>query len=138
MGYYRTTAAGAAETSQEASRSQTHRQPQSHVRNSVCAQNGSALGTLAAGTRLGIGDDGLASLACLAAKRNLEGDPRGSLGSFTGGGSTRLVKGDRRFFLGPCHARGKKTGPNPTDRRKSGSKHHLATDANGIPLAATL
>jgi transposase len=33
---------------------------------------------------------------------------------------------------------GAKTGPNPTDRRKLGSKHHLLTDANGIPLAATL
>jgi len=33
---------------------------------------------------------------------------------------------------------GKKTGRNPTDRGRKGSKHHLATDANGIPLAATL
>jgi transposase len=33
---------------------------------------------------------------------------------------------------------GAKTGPNPTDRRKLGSKHHLLTDAQGIPLAATL
>jgi transposase len=31
---------------------------------------------------------------------------------------------------------GEDTGPNPTDRRKSGSKHHLMTDAHGIPLAA--
>jgi transposase len=30
---------------------------------------------------------------------------------------------------------GKKTGPNPTDRRKAGSKHHVLTDAKGIPLA---
>jgi transposase len=29
---------------------------------------------------------------------------------------------------------GEKTGPNPTDRRKPGSKHHVVTDANGIPL----
>ena len=36
----------------------------------------------------------------------------------------------------PCG--GAKTGPNPTDRRKLGSKHHLLTDANGIPLACTL
>ncbi|SNS81837.1 transposase, IS4 family [Noviherbaspirillum humi] len=28
----------------------------------------------------------------------------------------------------------KKTGPNPTDRRKTGSKHHLLVDANGTPL----
>jgi transposase len=29
---------------------------------------------------------------------------------------------------------GEQTGPNPTDRRKPGSKHHVVTDANGIPL----
>ena len=34
--------------------------------------------------------------------------------------------------------RGGKTEPNPTDRRKPCSKHPLCTDANGIPLAATL
>jgi transposase len=33
---------------------------------------------------------------------------------------------------------GEETGPNPTDRSKSGSKHHLMTDARGIPLAATV
>lgn len=33
---------------------------------------------------------------------------------------------------------GAKTGPNPTDRRKRGSKHHLLTDAQGIPLAVNL
>jgi transposase len=31
---------------------------------------------------------------------------------------------------------GEDTGPNPTDRCKSGSKHHVLTDAHGIPLAA--
>src|ERR1700709_968512 len=34
--------------------------------------------------------------------------------------------------------RGKKTGPNPTDRRKLGSKHHIIVDAQGIPLAVIL
>lgn len=33
---------------------------------------------------------------------------------------------------------GGKTGPNPTDRRKLGSKHHLITDAHGAPFAAIL
>jgi transposase len=33
---------------------------------------------------------------------------------------------------------GEDTGPNPTDRGKSGSKHHVMTDAQGIPLAATV
>ena len=30
------------------------------------------------------------------------------------------------------------TGPNPTDRAKAGSKHHVITDAQGIPLATSL
>src|SRR6185503_8972085 len=33
---------------------------------------------------------------------------------------------------------GEDTGPNPTDRGKSGSKHHVLTDAQGIPLNATV
>lgn len=33
---------------------------------------------------------------------------------------------------------GGKTGPNPTDRAKPGSKHHMLTDAGGIPLGKTL
>jgi transposase len=33
---------------------------------------------------------------------------------------------------------GQDTGPNPTDRSKSGSKHHVLTDAQGIPLSATV
>jgi transposase len=38
----------------------------------------------------------------------------------------------------PAPSGGQKTGPNPTARRKLGSKHHLLTDANGVPLADTL
>ncbi len=33
---------------------------------------------------------------------------------------------------------GEKTGPNPTDRRKLGSKVHILVDAKGIPLAMKL
>lgn len=33
---------------------------------------------------------------------------------------------------------GELTGPSPTDRRKRGSKHHVITDAGGIPLATEL
>lgn len=33
---------------------------------------------------------------------------------------------------------GEKTEPNPTDRRKPGSKHHLLTDARGVILAVLL
>ena len=32
---------------------------------------------------------------------------------------------------------GEATGPNPTDRRKLGTKHHAIVDADGVPLATT-
>jgi transposase len=32
---------------------------------------------------------------------------------------------------------GEKTGKNPTDRSKLGTKHHILTEAHGIPLAVT-
>lgn len=31
---------------------------------------------------------------------------------------------------------GERTGPSPVDRRKAGSKHHVITDGQGVPLAA--
>ena len=34
--------------------------------------------------------------------------------------------------------RGDKTGPNPTDRGRLGTKRHLVTDRNGIPIAFVL
>ena len=42
------------------------------------------------------------------------------------------------FIIGASCFGGAKTGPNPTDRRKKGSKHHLVTDGNGLPLAVKL
>ena len=33
---------------------------------------------------------------------------------------------------------GEESGPNPTDRGRPGVKHHVLTDANGIPLAADI
>jgi transposase len=43
---------------------------------------------------------------------------------------------DSSSLRAPCG--GAKTGPNPTDRRKLGSKHHLLTDGHGIPLSVIL
>jgi transposase len=46
-----------------------------------------------------------------------------------------------RAAVDSAHARalggGEKTGKNPTDRGKLGTKHHIATDAQGLPLAVT-
>jgi transposase len=47
-----------------------------------------------------------------------------------------------RATVDSTHARalggGEKTGKNPTDRRKLGTKHHIVTDAQGVPLAVTI
>jgi transposase len=64
--------------------------------------------------------------------------PRGVACQTPWGRQARLVQSDRRQLIHPCGARGKKTGPSPTDRRKAGSKHHVITDAQGIPLAGIL
>ena len=40
--------------------------------------------------------------------------------------------------LRPGEKGGERTGPNPTDRGRPGSKRHVITDANGIPLAIRL
>jgi transposase len=37
-----------------------------------------------------------------------------------------------------CAFGGLLTGPSPVDRARTGSKHHLLTDAGGLPLAVTL
>jgi transposase len=46
-----------------------------------------------------------------------------------------------RGTVDSSHARalggGEKTGKNPTDRGKLGSKHHVVTDGQGVPLAVT-
>src|SRR5262245_5896269 len=50
-------------------------------------------------------------------------------------GQNRSAPGVYRFVLGACTKRGAATGPNPTDRGKSGTKRHLVGDRQGIPLA---
>jgi transposase len=52
--------------------------------------------------------------------------------------SARLVESARRLQPSEGPAGRAKTGPNPTDRGRSGSKHCLLTDAKGIPLVIQL
>ena len=49
-----------------------------------------------------------------------------------------LLLGGGRRLPHPGVGGGTKTGRNPVDRGRTGSKHHLITDATGVPLAATL
>jgi len=48
------------------------------------------------------------------------------------------VRGDRGLLPPARTQRGDQVGPSPVDRGRNGSKHHLITDAAGIPLAVTL
>jgi hypothetical protein len=48
------------------------------------------------------------------------------------------VSNYRRQYERSCGKRGRLTGPNPTDRGKRGSKHHILVDAGGIPLVVGL
>ena len=52
--------------------------------------------------------------------------------AWTGGGSPRMRRCTKPRWVG------KKTGPNPTDRAKSGTKRHHLTDGAGIPLSVAL
>ena len=50
-----------------------------------------------------------------------------------------LLRGHPDLILDSCSVRAKRggdlTGPNPTDRAKRGTKYHIATDGEGVPLA---
>ena len=50
-----------------------------------------------------------------------------------------LLRGDPDLILDSCSVRAKRggdlTGPNPTDRGKRGTKYHIATTGDGVPVA---
>ena len=53
-----------------------------------------------------------------------------------------MLRGRPDLILDTCSVRAKRggdlTGPNPTDRGKQGSKYHIATDGNGVPVACAV
>ena len=53
-------------------------------------------------------------------------------GTWRGCGSRPIRRRTKRRWVG------KKTGPNPTDRAKSGTKRHVLTDGGGMPLAVVI
>ena len=50
-----------------------------------------------------------------------------------------MLRGHPDLILDTCSVRAKRggdfTGPNPTDRGKRGTKYHIATDGDGVPVA---
>src|SRR5215831_16737177 len=107
-------------------------------RHSVRAPQRLALEHVAQGNGVRVGHDLLAPALALATRRRLETTPSRVAHGASATGPSQFELGRRRQRLAPRAARGKKTGPNPTDRRKAGSKHHVLTDAHGIPLVARL
>ena len=45
-----------------------------------------------------------------------------------------MVKGIGRVGFGSCPPAGLNTGPNPTQRGRSATKHHILVDLEGAPL----
>jgi transposase len=88
--------------------------------------------------RLRLRHDLLAQVAGLERGRGLGSAPPAPARRASRGRPARLVTG--AGGLQPCagHRGGDKTGPSPVDRGRLGSKHHLITDANGLPLACVL
>lgn len=112
------------------------RQPRSSYRYSFCSQDWHPLGVSAAGDGLWKRYDLLAATPRLAKGRRMGPTPPDLIDPPSRCRQDRLVSRSCGFgFCAGCFW-GAHTGPNPTDRRKAGSKHHVITDANGIPLSA--
>jgi transposase len=87
-------------------------------------------------------DDLLASAAGLAGRRGLGGPASGAAGPPRRSRSARLEPRQHRQLDRPGEGAEKggpateAVGPNPTDRGKPGTKHHLVTERQGIPLVS--
>jgi transposase len=82
--------------------------------------------------------DMLAAASGLAEGRRLVPSAPGAAEPASEDRRVGLVEGFYGFGGHPGEKGGEKVGPNPTDRGKPGSKRHLVTDRNGIPLVMVL
>jgi transposase len=80
----------------------------------------------------------LVSPSRLVGSRHLGRTARSDACAVTCGRPDRLVPRHRRLLFNPFCRRWSKTGPTPADRARPGSKHHLITEAQGIPFAVIL
>jgi len=134
MGINRTAITATKATAQAIPGTQAHCKPAGAHGNPICAAKRCAVEHDAPGNGLRFGDELLAQVACLAAPRCMATHTRSATEQAARGRQTGLLTCHRGQLLGTRCAWGKKTGPNPTDRRKAGSKHHIITEANGVPL----
>jgi transposase len=123
-------------TPQQICGAQTFGQSQSVSGNLVRTQNRHSLGRPAPRNGLWVRHDLLATLKRMGAGWGLVKVTRSLANQTPRGRPTRLVTGGGGQHFGASSRGGEKTGPNPTDRAKAGTKHHLITEAQGIPLVA--
>ncbi|MGF7192196.1 transposase [Robbsia andropogonis] len=89
-------------------------------------------------TRIRLWADLVEAFARLAKGRRVERVARTAAREVTQGRRTRFLTGGGRFIFGASRWGGRKTGPNPTDRSRPGSKYHILVDASGVPVSAIL
>ncbi|WP_320534858.1 IS5 family transposase [Robbsia andropogonis] len=89
-------------------------------------------------TRIRLWADLPEAFARLAKGRRVERVARTAAGEVTRARRTRFLTSGGRFIFGASRWGGQKAGPNPTDRSRPGSKHHILVDANGFPVSAIL
>ena len=107
-------------------------------RNLVRAEVRHSLGDAAQGDGMRLRNDLLAAAEGMATSWRLATTARGAASEIARSRPVRFLKSRGGQLLSSRRGRGEKTGPNPTDRRRPGSKHHVITDAQGIPLNVIL
>lgn len=104
-------------------------------RHSVRTADGLSLGISAARDGLRLRHDLLAAAPRLARSGHMGKSLATVARRVRTGRQNRLVEGRHGQLLGAGDFWGARTGPNPTDRSKNGSKRHLVCDRKGTPLA---
>jgi len=138
MGVHRAISATAGSAAVPVPRAQAARRSPGPDRDSLRVEDGYSVGGFTPGDGLWLGHDLLAAAPGLARGGCVGGCASGLAGPAARGRPDRLFTRGGGQRLGAGGFGGAQVGPNPTDRRKNGSKHHIITDANGIPLATIL
>lgn len=134
----RAAAAGAQTAAPAIPGTQTDRRPACADRNRVCAEDRDCVGGSAAGAGLWQRHVVLAADASVVGGGSVGPTANPADRAFGLGGQNRLVPRGGGFQQCARRFWGAQTGPNPVDRAKPGSKHHVLTDAAGIPLATAI
>lgn len=132
VSYHRTLAA--AQPTEAQGRSSPHPRPRLSHRHHLCPHDGDSLGVPAAGAGLREWHDLLATPAGVAAGGSVGASPSGAARPAWPVRADRLGARRHRCQQRAGQKRGAKTGRNPVDRGKPGTKHHLLTDPKGLPL----